>query len=77
MTVSPHRPGGQPAAPQGRDPAEPARDRQAVTPAGESLEPLPEGVRFHEIAGHVAERGAVCELFDLRWGWHAAARRTR
>jgi dTDP-4-dehydrorhamnose 3,5-epimerase len=47
-----------------------AKDKQTVTPGGESVEKLPSGVTFHDVATQVDERGAVCELFDLRWGWH-------
>jgi dTDP-4-dehydrorhamnose 3,5-epimerase len=68
MTVSRQRGHEQPTIPPDRGAAEPARDRQTVTPTGESVEPLPDGVS-HEITTHVDERGAVCELFDLRWGW--------
>jgi len=44
-------------------------DKATVTPQGEPLQPLPEGVSFHNLVTHVDERGSVCELFDLRWGW--------
>lgn len=52
-------------------PANEVQDRQTVTPAGESLAPLPEGVTFHDVTTHVDDRGWVVEAFDPRWGWHA------
>lgn len=48
----------------------PTQDKQTVTPAGDSVEKLPAGVSFHDVTTHVDGRGAVCELFDPRWGWH-------
>lgn len=50
--------------------AEPVRDRETVTPEGERLESVPDGVRFKDIVTHVDDRGAVFELFDMRWDWH-------
>lgn len=50
---------------------EPSRDVQTVTPEGETTQPVPDGVRFHDVVTQVDERGTVCELFDPRWGWHA------
>ena len=50
--------------------AEPVQDKQTVTPQGESLQPLPAGVTFHDIAAQVDERGMIVEGFDPRWGWH-------
>ncbi|HEX5760443.1 MAG TPA: dTDP-4-dehydrorhamnose 3,5-epimerase [Thermoanaerobaculia bacterium] len=51
--------------------AEPVPDRQTVTPAGERVDPLPAGVRFHDVVTHVDDRGSVCEMFDPRWRWHS------
>jgi dTDP-4-dehydrorhamnose 3,5-epimerase len=48
----------------------PVQDRQTVTPDGESLQPLPAGVRFRDAITHVDDRGTVCEMFDPRWNWH-------
>ena len=48
---------------------EPVPDRQTVTATCESLTALPEGVSFRPVPTHVDDRGAVVELFDLRWGW--------
>ena len=50
--------------------AEPVRDRATVTPAGERLDPLPDGVTFLDAPTHADARGSVVELFDPRWGWH-------
>jgi dTDP-4-dehydrorhamnose 3,5-epimerase len=47
----------------------PVKDRQSVTPSGQSLEKLPHGVTFHEVTTQLDERGSLCELFDPRWGW--------
>jgi dTDP-4-dehydrorhamnose 3,5-epimerase len=49
---------------------EPIRDRSTVTPDGEPLDPLPDGVTFRDVPTHVDERGAVVEIFDPRWNWH-------
>lgn len=49
---------------------EPVRDRQTVTPDGESVKPIVHGVSFREVATHVDDRGTVCEVFDPRWAWH-------
>jgi dTDP-4-dehydrorhamnose 3,5-epimerase len=50
--------------------AEPVQDKQTVTPTGESTQQLPVGVTFRDVTTHVDDRGAVCEMFDPRWGWH-------
>lgn len=49
------------------------KDVQTVTPDGESLEVLPEGVQVRDLITHVDDRGTVCELFDPRWGIQADA----
>lgn len=49
---------------------QPPRDTQTVTAEGESVQPLPAGVTFHDVITQVDDRGMVCELFDPRWGWH-------
>jgi dTDP-4-dehydrorhamnose 3,5-epimerase len=49
---------------------EPVQDVQTVTPEGEQLAPLPDGVSFRDAPTHVDERGTVCELYDERWDWH-------
>jgi len=48
----------------------PVKDTQTVKPTGESIQPVPFGVTFRDATTHVDDRGAVCELFDPRWGWH-------
>ena len=50
----------------------PERDRQTVTPEGETIATLPQGVRFRETRTHVDDRGSLWELFDPRWGFHEA-----
>lgn len=45
------------------------RDRQTVSPAGESLAQLPDGVILRDIPIQIDDRGSVRELFDLRWNW--------
>lgn len=44
------------------------RDVQTVSPAGERLEVLPDGVSIRDLITQVDERGSVCELYDPRWG---------
>jgi dTDP-4-dehydrorhamnose 3,5-epimerase len=51
---------------------QPVRDVQTVTPAGESVRPVPDGVRFRDMVTRVAERGTLVEMYDPRWGWHPA-----
>jgi dTDP-4-dehydrorhamnose 3,5-epimerase len=46
------------------------RDSATVTPQGEPLQRLIDGVSFHEVPTHVDERGSVFELYDPRWNWH-------
>lgn len=46
------------------------RDCQTVTRSGESVSPVPAGVTFHDVVTQVDARGELCEMFDLRWGWH-------
>ena len=50
--------------------AEPVRDSETVTPAGEQKRALPHGVVLRDIQTHVDDRGIVFELFDTRWGAH-------
>jgi dTDP-4-dehydrorhamnose 3,5-epimerase len=47
------------------------QDSQTVTPDGEPIVALPDGVELRDLVTHVDERGTVCELFDLRWGIRA------
>ena len=41
-----------------------------MTPRGERLELLPEGMEIRDLVTHTDERGTVCELFDPRWEVH-------
>ena len=45
------------------------REIATVTPSGERLQQLPDGVSFRDAVTHIDDRGSVCELFDPRWGW--------
>lgn len=46
------------------------RDRATVSPDGEPLAALPEGVTFRDAPVHVDARGMIIEGFDPRWDWH-------
>lgn len=46
-------------------------DSQTVKSDGVSCRRLIEGVNIRDLTLHTDERGAVCEMFDPRWGWHA------
>jgi len=48
------------------------RDVQTVTPKGEIIAELIEGVSIREAKTHTDERGSVVEIYDQRWGWHPA-----
>jgi dTDP-4-dehydrorhamnose 3,5-epimerase len=50
--------------------AGPVQDVQTVTPDGERLAPVPDGVTFRDVPTHVDDRGTVFEMFDERWDWH-------
>lgn len=38
-----------------------------MTPSGEPLDGLPEGMIIRDLVTHTDERGTVCELYDTRW----------
>jgi len=46
------------------------RDVATVTPEGQPLQRLIEGVSFRELPTHIDERGSVFELYDPNWQWH-------
>jgi len=48
-----------------------AKDAQMVSAEGRSTNALIDGVHFRELPTHVDERGAVMEMYDPRWNWHA------
>ena len=52
--------------------AEPRPDVQTVTPAGERVQSLIEGVRVRPAVTHPDERGELCEIFNPAWGVHEA-----
>ena len=43
------------------------QDRATVTPGGERLAALPDGIVLRDLVTHTDERGTVCELYDPRW----------
>ena len=45
------------------------KDAPSVTAAGELLQEPIEGVQIRRPPTHADERGTVCEVFDLRWGF--------
>jgi len=45
------------------------KDLASVTPDGESLDALIEGVDVRRARTHADERGTLCEIFDPRWGF--------
>jgi dTDP-4-dehydrorhamnose 3,5-epimerase len=47
----------------------PVKDRQTVTPEGERIDPLIEGVRIRAAVTQVDERGTLCEIYDPGWGF--------
>ena len=48
----------------------PVPDRPTVTPDGEPIDGLVDGVTLRDIVTHTDERGTLFELFDPRWDWH-------
>ena len=49
-----------------------ARDRQTVSPEGNAISTLIEGVSIRDVPTHIDERGSVVEIYDTRWRWHPA-----
>ena len=47
-------------------------DSPTVTADGRLLVDLPQGVVLRPLTTHLDERGALCELYDPRWGVHEA-----
>jgi dTDP-4-dehydrorhamnose 3,5-epimerase len=45
------------------------QDAQTVTPAGERLDRLIEGVRVRRAVTHTDDRGTLCEMYEPRWGF--------
>jgi dTDP-4-dehydrorhamnose 3,5-epimerase len=46
------------------------RDRQTVSPTGEPVRRLTEGVSIRDLTTIADERGSVTELYDRNWNWH-------
>src|SRR5262245_19885796 len=47
------------------------RDTQTTTPEGKRVGRLTHGVSIRPLTVHADARGSVCEIIDMRWGWHA------
>jgi dTDP-4-dehydrorhamnose 3,5-epimerase len=45
------------------------RDVATVTPRGQTLAQIPDGVTFYNLTAQIDERGSIRELYDPRWGW--------
>jgi dTDP-4-dehydrorhamnose 3,5-epimerase len=45
------------------------KDSPSVAPDGTSLQPLIDGFEIRRARTHADERGTLCEIFDLRWGF--------
>jgi dTDP-4-dehydrorhamnose 3,5-epimerase len=48
------------------------RDGATVTAEGVSLQEMIDGFASRDLTTHTDERGTVCELYDMRWNFHAA-----
>jgi dTDP-4-dehydrorhamnose 3,5-epimerase len=48
---------------------EPVRDSQTVTPEGRRLGEEIDGVRIRQAVTQTDERGSLCEIYDVRWGF--------
>jgi len=46
------------------------QDCPTVTPTGQPLRRLTDGVVIRRLATHTDQRGTVVELFDPRWNFH-------
>jgi len=46
---------------------DPQQSPQTVTPQGERVAPLIDGVRIRRATTHADERGTLCEVYDPRW----------
>jgi dTDP-4-dehydrorhamnose 3,5-epimerase len=55
-----------------RSRCQPVQDKATVTPAGESLAPLIDGVVIRSAVTQVDERGRLCEIYHPEWGVHEA-----
>lgn len=49
--------------------ANPQKDVQTVTPEGESVKPLIDGVRIHYAVTIPDERGTICEMYSPAWNF--------
>lgn len=51
---------------------QPVKDRQTVTPAGEPIQRLIEGVAMRPARPQEDKRGELVEIFNPAWGFHTA-----
>src|SRR5438477_13025838 len=70
MTVSPKPSSDSSASLLSQTLAAAQRDKQMVTPQGERVTTLIEGVSIREAPTQIDQRGSVVEVYDLRWNWH-------
>lgn len=52
--------------------AQPKKDVQTVTPAGDPVQPLIHGVVIRPAVTQTDDRGTLCEIFNPSWGVHPA-----
>lgn len=52
--------------------AQPKKDVQTVTPAGDPVQPLIHGVVVRPAVTQTDDRGTLCEIFNPSWGVHPA-----
>lgn len=50
-------------------PLTPKRDLQTVTPQGERISPLIDGVQIRYVLTHADERGTLTEIFNPAWAF--------
>ncbi len=48
---------------------QPVQDKQTVTPDGQPIAPLIDGVRLRKAVTHADDRGTLTEIFSLPWGF--------
>ena len=53
-------------------PLDPKKDIQTVTPEGQRIEPLIDGVKIRYAVTQVDERGTICEILSTAWDFHDA-----
>ena len=48
---------------------QPVQDKQTVTPDGQRVAPMIDGVRLRRTVTHTDDRGTLTEIFSLPWGF--------